>query len=122
MAESGYATKTIRDTRRVLASAIRRAERDGLAGRQVALLADLPSGTRRQSGAMTLAEVGQLVGSGLTPWWRAFVTVGVMCGLRPGELARAAAAMDQIFGTGSAWLGLPPCCPPASALRVNRTR
>jgi integrase len=86
MADGGYATKTIRDTRSVLASAIRRAERDGLVGRNVALLADLPSGTRRQSGAMTLAQVGQLLGSGLTPWWRAFVTVGVMCGLRPGEL------------------------------------
>jgi integrase len=35
---------------------------------------------------MTLAEVGQLLGSGLTAWWRAYVIVGVMLGLRPGEL------------------------------------
>jgi integrase len=55
-------------------------------GRNAALLADLPSGTTKQSTAMTLAQVGQLLGSGLTPWWRAYVTVGVMCGLRPGEL------------------------------------
>jgi integrase len=60
---------------------------------------------------MTLAEVGQLVGSGLTPWWRAFVTVGVMCGLRRGEL------------TGLRWQDGPSSMfPPASALRVNRTR
>ncbi len=86
MASDGYATKTISDTRTLLAGAIRRAERDGLVGRNVALLADLPSGTSRKSSAMTLAQVGQLLGSGLTPWWRAFVITGVMCGLRPGEL------------------------------------
>jgi integrase len=86
MADDGYAIKTIRDTRSLLAGAIRRAERDGLVGRNVALLADLPSGTSKQSRAMTLAQVGALLGSGLTPWWRAYITVGVMCGLRPGEL------------------------------------
>ena len=86
MAEDGYAIKTIRDTRSLLAGAIRRAERDELVGRNVALLADLPSGTAKKSRAMTLAQVGQLLGSGLTPWMRAYVTVGVMCGLRPGEL------------------------------------
>jgi integrase len=86
MAEDGYATKTIADTRSLLAGAIRRAERDGLVGRNVATLADLPTGTSKQSSAMTLAQVGQLLGSGLDPWWRAYVIVGVMCGLRPGEL------------------------------------
>jgi integrase len=86
MADDGYAIKTIRYTRSLLAGAIRRAERDGLVGRNAALLADLPSGTSKQSRAMTLAQVGQLLGSGLTPWWRAYVAVGVMCGLRPGEL------------------------------------
>jgi integrase len=86
MANDGYAAKTIRDTRSLLAGAIRRAERDGLVGRNVALLADLPSGASKPSRAMTLNQVGQLLGSGLTTWWRAYVTVGVMCGLRPGEL------------------------------------
>jgi integrase len=86
MARDGYAISTIRDTRSLLAGAIRRAERDGLAGRNVALLADLPDAPRKQSNAMTLAQVGQLLGSGLTPWWRAYVITGVMCGLRPGEL------------------------------------
>jgi integrase len=86
MAEDGYAIKTIRDTRSLLAGAIRRAERDGMVGRNVALLADLPSGKAKRSRAMTLPQVGQLLGSKLTPWWRAYITVGVMCGLRPGEL------------------------------------
>lgn len=86
MAADGYAIKTIRDTRSLLAGAIRRAERDGLVGRNVALLADLPSGARKQSNAMSLGQVGQLLGSGLTPWQRAYVITGVMCGLRPGEL------------------------------------
>jgi integrase len=86
MADGGYAIKTIRDTRSLFAGAIRRAERDGLVGRNVALLADLPSGAAKQSRAMTLAQVGQLLGSGLDPWWRAYVTAGVMLGLRPGEL------------------------------------
>jgi integrase len=86
MAADGYAAKTIRDTRSLLAGAIRRAERDGLVTRNVAQLADLPGGSRRESRSMTLAEVGQLLGSGLDPWWRAYVSTGVMCGLRPGEL------------------------------------
>jgi integrase len=86
MADDGYAAKTIRDTRSLLANAIRRAERDGLVGRNVARLADLPGGTRKQSKAMTLAQIGQLLGSGLDAWWRAYVSAGIMCGLRPGEL------------------------------------
>jgi integrase len=86
MAAEGYAHKTIRDTRSLLIGAIRRAERDGLVGRNVARLADLPNAPRKRSNAMTLAQVGQLLGSGLDPWWRAYVNVGVMLGLRPGEL------------------------------------
>lgn len=86
MADDGYARKTIADTRSLLAGAIRRAERDGLVGRNVAALAEMPDGARKHSQAMTLDQVGKLLGSDLTPWWRAYVSVGVMCGLRPGEL------------------------------------
>lgn len=86
MAADGYAAKTIRDTRALLAGAIRRAERDGLVGRNVAALADMPAAGRKESRSMTLAQVGQLLGSGLDPWFRAYVSAGVMCGLRPGEL------------------------------------
>lgn len=86
MAADGYAAKTIRGTRALLAGAIRRAERDGLVGRNVAALAELPAAGRKDSRAMTLGQVGQLLGSGLDTWWKAYVSVGVMCGLRPGEL------------------------------------
>jgi integrase len=86
MARDGYARKTIADTLRLLEDAIRRAERDGLVGRNVASLADMPSAGVKKSRAMTLAQVGALLGSGLDPWMRAYVSVGVMCGLRPGEL------------------------------------
>jgi integrase len=81
-----YAAKTIRDTRTLLIGAIRRAEKEGLANRNVAALADLPQARRRESKSMTLAEVGLLLDADLTPWWRAFITTTIMCGLRPGEL------------------------------------
>jgi integrase len=86
MADAGYAAKTIADTRRLLADAIRRAERDGLVGRNAAALAELPAAGVKKSRAMTLAQVGALLGSELDPWLRAYVSAGIMCGLRPGEL------------------------------------
>ena len=87
MVREGLATKTMRSTKNLLARAIRRAQRDGLVGRNVAELASTPRGTVTESRSMTLAQVGQLLGSALDPWWRAYVATGVMCGLRPGELA-----------------------------------
>ena len=86
MAGQGYARATIAGTRTLLRRALRRAERDGLVGRNVADLSEMPAAPRRKSRAMTLAQVRQLLGSGLTPWWRAYITTGVTCGLRPGEL------------------------------------
>jgi integrase len=96
MAEEGYVTRTgkrrqyaaqtIRETRSLFIDAIRRAEKEGLATRNVAALADLPQAQRRRSRSMTLAEVRLLLAADLTPWWRAFITTAIMCGLRPGEL------------------------------------
>jgi integrase len=86
MAEDGYARATIGGTRTLLRRALRRAERDGLVGRNVAGLAEMPAASRRKSRAMTLVQVRQLLGSDLTPWWRALIITGVMSGLRPGEL------------------------------------
>jgi integrase len=86
MAEDGYARATIGGTRTLLRRALRRAERDGLVGRNVADLAELPAAARRKSRAMTLAQVRQLLAADLTPFWRAYVITGVQCGLRPGEL------------------------------------
>lgn len=86
MVAGGYSTATISGTKGVLALAIRRAEQDDLVGRNVARVVDTPAGTRRQSRSMTLEQTRQLFASGLTPWWRAYLTAGILCGLRPGEL------------------------------------
>jgi Phage integrase family len=40
----------------------------------------------RKSRSMTIAQTDQLLASGLSPWWRAWLTVAVRLGLRPGEL------------------------------------
>jgi integrase len=86
LAAAGLARKTIAGTQRILARAIRRAQRDGLVGRNVADLADLPAAAVRKSRSMTTHQVQALLGSDLTPWWRGYVATGIMCGLRPGEL------------------------------------
>jgi integrase len=86
LAGEGLSRKTITDTRRILAWAIRRAQRDALVARNVAELAEMPASSARRSRSMTLGQVRQLLRSDLSPFWRAYVTVGVMCGLRPGEL------------------------------------
>src|SRR6266699_1077555 len=65
---------------------IRRAERDGKATRNVAALAEVPAGMRRQSRSMNLKQIRALLGLKLTTWWRAYLTCALMCGLRPGEL------------------------------------
>jgi integrase len=86
MVRDGYATSTITATRSVLVRAIRRAQRDGLVARNVAELVPCPRGTRRESRSMTVAQVEQLLRAELSPWWRAYLYTGIMCGLRPGEL------------------------------------
>jgi integrase len=86
MAREGCSRRTIVGTRSLLVRAIRRAERDGVVTRNVAALSDVPAAPGRVSKAMTLEQVGALLALDLTAWWRAFITVGVMTGLRPGEL------------------------------------
>ena len=86
MAAQNLATATIGQTRGLLAKAIRRAQRDGLVGRNAAELAETPRGTVRKSRSMTVDQIGALFASDLTAWWRAYCTVGILCGLRPGEL------------------------------------
>jgi integrase len=86
LAAKGLSSDTINRCRALLRLAIRRAERDGKIGRNVAALADVPDGTRRKSRAMTLAQVNMLLAVKLNSFWRAYVTVGLTCGLRPGEL------------------------------------
>lgn len=85
-AAEGLSADMLRRLRSTLRLAIRRAERDGKATRNVAALAELPAAPRRQSRSMTLPEIRALLGLDLTTWWRAYLTCAVMCGLRPGEL------------------------------------
>ncbi|MGO9298012.1 MAG: tyrosine-type recombinase/integrase [Streptosporangiaceae bacterium] len=86
MAGEGLATATISATRGLLAKAIRRAQRDNLVGRNVAELAETPRGKRAKSRSMNREQIEALFASDLTAWWRAYCTVGILCGLRPGEL------------------------------------
>ena len=85
-AADGLSADTLRRLRSMLRLAIRRAERDGKAARNVAALAEVPAGPRRQSKSMNLEQIRVLLGLDLTAWWRAYITVALMCGLRPGEL------------------------------------
>jgi len=85
LAEEGYSTSVIGATKRLGARAVRRAMRDDLAGRNVFELAEIVDGTRKKSRSMTLAQIRTLFASDLTPFWRAYLAVGICCGLRPGE-------------------------------------
>jgi integrase len=86
LAAAGLSSSTLGSTKRILSRALDRAVRDGLAGRNVAALAVCPRGTKRVNRAMTLEQVGKLLGAELSAWWRAYIVTGIMCGLRPGEL------------------------------------
>jgi integrase len=86
MAAGGYSADSMRRARSLLRLAIRRAQKDERISRNVAELADVPAGSRRQSRSMTLPQIRALLGLRLTAWWRAYLTCALMCGLRPGEL------------------------------------
>ena len=85
-AAEGLSADMMRRLRSTLRLAIRRAERDGKATRNVAALAEIPAGPRRQSRSMNLDQIRALLRLELTTWWRAYLTCALMCGLRPGEL------------------------------------
>ncbi len=86
MAAEGLSTSTIRGCRSVLARALDRAMRDRLVMVNAARLAEVPEGTRRQSRSMTTVQARQLLASDLDTWWRAYFSLALWCGLRPGEL------------------------------------
>jgi integrase len=85
-AAEGLSADTLRRLRSMLRLAIRRVERDGKISRNVADLAEVPAGTRRQSRSMTLADIESLLELELNVWWRAYIVTALMTGLRPGEL------------------------------------
>ncbi len=99
MAAEDLSTSTIRGCRSVLARALDRAIRDRLVLVNVARLAEIPEGTVRRSRSMTTAEARKLLASDLDTWWRAYFTLALYCGLRPGELTGLRWA-DADFGQG----------------------
>jgi integrase len=96
LADEGYSTSVIVGTRSVLVRSIKRAMRHDHVGRNVAELAEVPTGTRRVSKAMTVSQVNALfeaaakpAGKGRWPatsFWLAYTVTAVMLGLRPGEM------------------------------------
>jgi integrase len=86
MAGDGYPSSVIQQTRLVLVRAIDQAQRDDKVGKNVARLVKCPAGRTRRSRSMTEAQALQLLGSDLDTWWRAYFTLALHCGLRPGEL------------------------------------
>src|SRR5260370_17699051 len=85
MADDGFATKTIVMTRSVLVRSLNRGQRNKLLTQNVASLVPCPRGTVRQSNALNTNQVRRLLAD-LTPWWKAWVTIGCMLGFHPLEL------------------------------------
>jgi integrase len=85
-AAEGLSADMMRRLRSTLRLAIRRVERNGKISRNVAALAEVPTGPRRQSRSMTLEDIRALLGLKLNTWWRAYIVTALMTGLRPGEL------------------------------------
>lgn len=82
----GMSRSSVADQLFLLRLIIRRAQKRDLVSRNVAGLADLPAGLpTRRSRSMTVDQVQQLLSSDLTPWWRAWLNVALLLGLRPGE-------------------------------------
>jgi integrase len=87
MVADGYSASTIVRTRGLLRAAIRRAQRDGLAGRNVADLAEVPAGKRQRARWFDMDQVRALLAAAEDdPWWHAHCCAAIMLGLRPGEL------------------------------------
>ena len=79
---------TVRDELFLLRRAVHRAQRDGLVTQNAAALARVPAeAATRQSRSMTADQVAQLLGTDMPAFWRAWLSVALMLGLRPGEIA-----------------------------------
>ncbi len=79
---------TVRDELYLLRRAVHRAQREGLVAQNAAALARVPAGAAtRQSRSMTAQEVAKLLATDMAPFWRAWLSVALMLGLRPGEIA-----------------------------------
>jgi len=84
---SRMSTRTVTMSRDVLARAIRHAERDGLAARNVAALVKPPKGQRggRPSKSFTLEQTIDLMEAAQRTRLEAYITLSLLTGLRPEE-------------------------------------
>jgi len=97
-------TRTVQISRNVLVRAIRRAERDGLAARNVAALVKPPKGQRagRPSKSLTLEQALALMDAAEGTRLEAYIILSLLAGLRTEE-ARALRWDHVVSWTGSQW-------------------
>jgi integrase len=97
-------TRTVQISRNVLVRAIRRAERDGLAARNVAALVKPPKGQRggRPSKSLTLEQALALMEAAKGTRLEAYITLSLLTGLRTEE-ARALRWDHVVAWVGGQW-------------------
>jgi integrase len=97
-------TRTVQISRNVLVRAIRRAERDGLATRNVAALVKPPKGQRggRPSKSLTLEQALALMEAAKGTRLEAYITLSLLTGLRTEE-ARALRWDHVVAWVGGQW-------------------
>lgn len=88
LAKAGRAKNTIMRVRAVLVLALTHAERRSLVTRNVARLTEMPAGARptAEGRSLTVAQAQRLLETVRGDRWEALLVVGLMLGLRPGEL------------------------------------
>jgi integrase len=101
---SRVSTRTVQISRNVLARAIRHAERDGLAARNVAALVKAPKGQRagRPSKALILEQASALLDAAKGTRLEAYITLSLLAGLRTEE-ARALRWDHVVAWVDSQW-------------------
>jgi integrase len=101
---SRMSTRTVQISRNVLVRAIRHAERDGLAARNVAALVKPPKGQRagRPSKALTLEQATALVEAANGTRLEAYIILSLLTGLRTEE-ARALRWDHVVAWSGGQW-------------------
>jgi integrase len=97
-------TRTVQISRNVLVRAIRQAERDGLAARNVAALVKPPRGHRsgRPSKSLTLEQATALMDAAQDTRLEAYITLSLLTGLRTEE-ARALRWGHVVAWAGDQW-------------------
>ena len=101
---SRMSSRTVQISRNVLVRAIRQAERDGLAARNVAALVKPPRGQRagRPSKSLTLEQATALMDAAQGTRLEAYITLSLLAGLRTEE-ARALRWDHLVARTGGQW-------------------